>query len=381
MKLSPAVRSLRDYIAIPSVNPGDRTDLPAEQTGESRYAEHVREQLRRMGVDAELLGREGRQSVVAEVRVPKARQTILIASHLDTVPVDGMEIDPFDPVVKGNRLYGRGSCDTKGGMAALLAALSKVLPGGTLRSNVVVVGESDEEAHSSQGARDVLARLGGQPPDWVLATEPTELRLITKHKGIGAAKLRARGCSVHSSDPKRGRNAITSLCRAALAIEQLSDRLAERSDPDLGTPSLNVGIIGGGQAVNIVPDDAWLMTDRRVLPGETPQSMRRELEEALRRNDIDDVTVEEFVLGKPALATPSDHSAVARCQQSLAACGLAIEPGAVAFATDAGVFAEAGWPGVVMGPGSIAQAHTSREFVEVDQVDTMTDFFISLLTS
>ncbi len=139
------IRHLRDYIALPSVNPMRRHDLPADIVGEARYAAHVRDQLRALDVDAELIGPADRPSVVAELRVPGARDTVLVASHLDTVPVDGMQIDPFEPSVRDGRVYGRGSCDTKGGMAALLAALEHVLPRGTLRCNLVVVGEADED--------------------------------------------------------------------------------------------------------------------------------------------------------------------------------------------------------------------------------------------
>ncbi len=116
--LSPSIRHLRDLIAIPSVNPMGRDELPAEITGEQAIAEHVAAELSRLGVDATLVGRDGRTSVIAEVSVGTGAETLLVASHLDTVPVDGMEIDPFDPIIEGDNLLGRGSCDTKAGMAA-----------------------------------------------------------------------------------------------------------------------------------------------------------------------------------------------------------------------------------------------------------------------
>ncbi len=100
MTLSADARHLQDYVAIPSVNPMGRNDLPADTTGERRYAEHLREQLRALGLDAELVGEGERQSLVAEARSPGASETLLVASHLDTVPVDGMEIPPFEPRVE-----------------------------------------------------------------------------------------------------------------------------------------------------------------------------------------------------------------------------------------------------------------------------------------
>jgi acetylornithine deacetylase len=369
---------LREYVATPSVNPMGRGDIPSEWTGERRYAELVHAQLRALGLDAVLVGSGERRSVVAEARTAGARETVLVASHLDTVPVDAMEIDPFDPVVRDGLLFGRGSCDTKAGMAALLEALAQVLSRGTLRRNVVVVGEADEEL-GSVGVRDVLAHLGGRGADWALATEPTSLRVVTHHKGIAVARLEAHGVACHSSEPDAGRSAIVALSRAVLAMEALRGELATRPDPVLGPGTCSVGVIAGGKAPNVVPDAAWLLMDRRLLPGETAGQVEREIEDALRRHRVDDVRVAQCILGKPALGTPADAPAVLACQAALGAEGLAVEPASVAFGTDAALFAADGIPGVVMGPGSIAQAHTAREFVELSQVEAMTRFFVRLL--
>jgi acetylornithine deacetylase len=367
-------------VAIPSVNPMGRDDIPGEITGERRYAEQLREQLRRLGLDAELVGDETRPSVVAEARAAGAAETVMVASHLDTVPVDGMEIDPFDPVIRGGRLYGRGSCDTKSGMAALVDALERVLARGTLRRNLVLVGEADEEL-GSRGARDVLEHLGSLRPDWILATEPTGLRLVTHHKGVALARLVATGRACHSSDPGSGSNAIVALARAVLALESLRGELAERPDPRLGAATLSVGVAGGGQAPNIVPDGAWLLTDRRLLPGEDADRVRGEIQQALERHGVEDVRIDWCRVEKAPLATPDDHPAVRACLEALKAQGLPTGTGAVAFGTDAGVFAQHGLTSVVLGPGSIAQAHTASEFVEIAQVEAAAEWFLRLLES
>lgn len=370
------VRYLRDYVAVPSVNPMGRSDVPDAIAGERRLAEHLREQLRGLGVDAEVIGAGARASVVAEVRPRDPLDTVMVASHIDTVPVDGMEIDPFDPAIREGRLYGRGSCDTKAGMAALVDALERVLARGTLRRHLILVGEADEEL-SSAGVGDVLEHLGDRRPDWVLATEPTGLRVVSAHKGIALARLRATGRACHSSDPGAGRNALVALARAILALDGLAGELGARPDPRLGPPTLSVGIASGGHAPNIVPDRAWLVMDRRILPGETVEGVRAELEAALA--GVEDVAIESCRIEKHALDTPDDHPSVRATQRALRASGLPDEPAGVAFGTDAGVLAARGVPGVVVGPGSIAQAHTSREFVEVRQVETMADVFAHLL--
>lgn len=368
---------LRDYVAIPSVNPMRRDDIPQAISGERRYASHLREQLRRLGLDAELLGDGERASVVAEATARGATDTVLVASHLDTVPVDGMEIDPFEPRIDAGRLYGRGSCDTKGGMAAAVAALAQVLERGTLRRNVILAGESDEEC-SSIGVRDVLARLGTRRPDWVLATEPTELAVVTSHKGIALVRLVAHGLSCHSSEPRAGRNAIVALSRAVLALEALGEEIAAREHPRLGRPTLSVGVIGGGQAANIVPQRAWLLTDRRLLPGESESTVRAEILDALARHGVADVEIESCTVEKPALEIAEDAPAVRACQHALQALELPTATTIAAFATDAGLFSEAGLPGVVFGPGSIAQAHTASEWIALDQLERATEVFVRL---
>jgi len=358
-----------------------RADIPAPDRGETRLAEHLDAQLRRLGLDTQLVGKGERKSVLAEARAadPKA-ETLLVASHIDTVPVDGMEIDPFDPAIEGQRLYGRGSCDTKAGMAALLAALEGVLERGTLRRNLLVVGEADEEL-SSRGVYDVLEVLASRRPDWMLATEPTELRVVHRHKGIVHARVEARGVPCHSSDPAQGRSAIRLLARSILAFDEVAEALAERVDPELGPATLSVGVMGGGQAPNIVPDEAWLILDRRMLPGEDAASVRTELEGVLAKHGIEHVEVTSCKSEKAALGTDPDHASVRHCRAALQTLGHADELGVVAFGTDAGVFADHGIPGVVMGPGSIERAHTSREFVETDQVETMVDVYRELLES
>lgn len=379
--LSPCIRTLRDLIAIPSVNPMGRDDLPAEIVGEQAVAEHVAGLLGQLGMDAALLGRGGRTSVVAEAHVSASAETLLVASHLDTVPVDGMVIDPFDPVVEGDRVLGRGSCDTKAGMAALLEALGRVLERGSLKRNLLVVGESDEEL-GSRGVSDVLAHLGDRRPDWVLATEPTDLRLVNAHKGVVHAEVCARGRACHSSDPALGRNAIVLLARAILAIEEGAVIFAERPHPQLGPATLSIGIVKGGQAPNIVPDEARIWVDRRTLPDETPELVRQQIEASLIEAGVEaEVRVDRCSEEKPPLETTPDQSAARATAAALESVGLSGACGPVSFGTDAGVFARAGIPGVVLGPGSIAVAHTSREFVPIGEVETMARIFERLLES
>jgi acetylornithine deacetylase len=255
-------------------------------------------------------------------------------------------------------------------MAALVDALERALRGGALRRNVVVIGQADEESGSA-GARDVLTHLADRRPDWAIATEPTDLRMVTAHKGIVRAGLAARGVAVHSSDPSRGRNAIVSLARAVLALDELSRALADRVHPALGPSTLSIGLFSGGSAANIVPDRAALVVDRRLIPGESEATVRAEIGEALRRAGVRDVEIEWSSVDKPELALEDDAPCVRACRAALVAQGLPDAPTTAAFGTDAGIFAAAGVPSLVLGPGAVEQAHTSTEWVEIAQVETM----------
>lgn len=380
-KLSTAVQYLREYVAIPSVNPMGRADMDPQIVGESRYAERVKQDLQRVGVSAELVGQGSRQSVVADLRSSKRdAETVVIASHLDTVPIDGMTIDPFDPVVSGGRLSGRGACDTKAGMAALMAAVENVLRRGRLRRNVILVGESDEEM-SSVGVFDVLEHLAGRRVDWALATEPTGLRVVNAHKGRATLDLKCIGRAGHSSEPDKADNAIVTLARTVVALEELQKELRERADARLGAGTVAVTLIAGGQASNVIPDQATLTLDRRTLPEDTLEQLEAEVRAVLARAGLAQrVEIVDAQFQKHALGTAPEHPAVRHCQQALRDCALPAVLGTVAFGTDAGPLAAHGIPGIVMGPGEIEQAHTADEWIATDQVEAMARFFERLLT-
>ncbi len=253
-----------------------------------------------------------------------------------------------------------------------------MLAAGTLRRNLVIVGECDEES-TSLGAEEVARHLADRKPDWALVTEPTSLTVITAHKGVVRARLEARGVACHSSDPSRGRNALSALARAILALEALGERLRVQPDPELGPATLSVGVAGGGSATNIVPEHAWLALDRRLLPGETAASVREQIEQSLSDAGVVDIEIPRLALTKPALRIGEGDAPVRACLAALAASGLDARTGTAAFATDAGVFAIHGIPSVVLGAGSIEQAHTAREWVPTAEVEAMTAVYRRLL--
>jgi len=341
----------------------------------------------------------GRDNVLArlEATVPNS-PTVLWDAHQDTVPVDGMTIDPFMPFVREGRLYGRGSCDVKGGMAAMLVALDRLRTSGLPRLAHVVFTATVNEEFGFSGAKaitrlwttpttelappDRAARdlLGGLPAAAVVA-EPTELDIVTQHKGAVRWRMRVHGVACHSAFPEQGDNAIYPAGRAIGAIESLAKELLTRHpDHPCGPPTLNLGTIHGGMGVNLVPDLVVFELDRRVVPGESPQAARDEVIARIAaacgkaRIEHDAPFLESA--GLPAMA---DRTWFDRLTAAASRRGVASRQIAARYGTNASVFAAAGVPSLVFGPGSIAQAHTADEWIDLAQIDAAADILAGIV--
>ena len=363
---------LRDLVRLPSVNPMGRAVVGPIDL-ESRVTEYLDAYFRNLGVSVErqtvALGRE---NVVARYDAGSAR-TVVFEVHQDTVPVDGMVIDPFGGEVRGGKLYGRGACDVKGGMTAMLAAFARLVrerPAGA--ANVVLACTVDEE-HTFLGVQRLVE---GLKADMAIVAEPTRLKIVHAHKGVTRWTVQTPGRSCHSSRPDRGVNAIYRMAKILTAFERYADRLQRsRSDPLLGAPTISIGRIEGGLSVNTVPDFCRAEVDRRLLPGEVAEDARRDAWDfLLRQTDVD----VPFAFSEPWIACPA--LPLCTCEELLQRLGDAIdavvgphEREAVPYGTDASTLALAGIPAVVFGPGDIAQAHTADEWIELSQIDQAAD--------
>ena len=260
-------RLLSDLVSIPSVNPMGR-GLTGPGFLEGRVSDYLEDWFRTLGVDVERqVVSPGRDNVIARYESPARRRTLLFDAHQDTVPTDGMTIDPFAPELKGGRLYGRGACDIKGGLAAMLTAFARLVrerPGDS--ASVIMACTVDEEFTHTGSSRLADGHHGA---DLAIVAEPTLLNLVDRHKGAVRWKIRTRGVACHASTPNLGVNAIYGMARVVAALEDYASELAGSTpDPVLGPPSLSVGRIEGGVSVNVVPDWCEVEIDRRVIPGE-----------------------------------------------------------------------------------------------------------------
>ena len=355
-------------VRIPSVNPDG--DPGTDRTGEQACAEYLAGFLRELGAETALHEvHPGRPNIVARFPSAAGKPRLLFAPHTDTVSVAGMSIDPFGGEIRGGKLYGRGASDTKGPMASMLWALREcreILP--ELTHEIWFAGLMGEEA-GQDGAKALAER---ERFAFVIVGEPTNLEVVFKHKVDVTARITATGRAAHSSCPERGENAITKLAAGLLALEKaLTAHFETVSDPVLGHPTFCIGTIRGGTKFNIVPDHAEAVIDLRLLPSLWKNGEARDLFEIMRQA-CPGLQVAQ-ITGSEALDTDPKHPLVAKLVE------MGGRPAGAAWFCDAAIFSAQGIPAVAVGPGSIAQAHTENEFIEVAALEQGAEYFKKFL--
>ncbi|HEY2123734.1 MAG TPA: M20 family metallopeptidase [Chthoniobacterales bacterium] len=296
-----------------------------------------------------------------------ATQRILFAPHLDTVTVEGMTIDPFLGNCKDGRLYGRGSSDTKGTMAAMLWALKSV-DLSTLNVAVGFAGLADEE-FEQLGAKACAVR---KMADFVIAGEPTDLNVVHTHKGTAWLKVETQGKSAHASIPEAGINAIDRMTETLqLLREHFPEICAVQPPPLLGKPTISIGRISGGSKINVVPDRCSAEVDIRTVPGQ--ESIVGAIAEFLRKRQVP-ATVTPIKVSAPLYTSP-DNPFIKRFTE------LGSDLKGADWYCDAAFFALEGTPSIAIGPGSIAQAHTADEYIEIAELERGAEFFTKYLLS
>ena len=368
-------RLLSDLIALPSVNPAFLA--PGDpRTGEARVAAHLEGLARPAGLEVERQAvAPGRDNLLVRLLPSgKIRHRILLGPHLDTIGEPNLDAQLKPRLIEG-RLHGRGACDTKGCVATLFQAVLDVAASGArpAHTEIVFVGFVDEE-NAQLGSR-FYADLARKPrhradlhADLAVVGEPTRLEVVSAHKGDVWLRLRTRGIAAHGATPHLGRNAVAAMARAVLALEvDYAEELRRRpAHPLLGRPTINVGAIRGGTQPNVVPALCEVDIDRRFLPGETPAGVQREIQAALRRAKVSAEFVDLRSAPCPSLETDPTLPLV---RAFLKAAGQRRTRG-VHYFCDAASLAAAGIPSIVFGPGDIAQAHTSDEWIEVAQMES-----------
>ena len=405
------IQLLKQLIALPSVNPR-LTAKSDPNNGESRITAFLQDFAEEQGWP--WLRQEvhpGRENFVAAFDIGETElldlgagwdcpSSILLEAHQDTVGTMGMTIAPFEGKVQEGKLYGRGACDVKGGMAAMLAALASLRVKPDDYPRVVLLACTINEECGFSGVRALAKIWSDQPtsdlgevsgtlplevlrrlrPETAIVAEPTDLEVVVAHRGVVRWQTTTHGRAAHSSQPERGENAIYAMASVIECVRSYErDVLAHLpKDQRCGGPTVSVTTIQGGTGANTVPESATVNIDRRLSPGETPKAAWQELVDWIAQHaDLGGCRIEH---AKPWMEShglaEGENRRLAKRVASVAeeVCGSSKLTG-VPYGANAATLAASGIPSVVFGPGSIDQAHTADEWVDVEQLKQATEVY------
>jgi succinyl-diaminopimelate desuccinylase len=344
--------------------------------GESAAAEVIARHFHEHGIDSRIDRWDGhRGNVIAHVTTTSRRPALLFVCHLDVVGPgeEPWRHPPFAAVEEDGRIYGRGTVDMKGPIAAVVAAICDVVKAKTaLAGDIVFAATAGEETDSAGVLRFMqdrtwLPRLAG-----IIIPEPTNLAVVTAHRGLFWLKVTTRGKAVHSSMAERGINAIGSMKRVLDELEHY--RIEFPPHPQLGKSSLSVNRIDGGAALNIVPDRCTLGVDIRTLPGQDPETIRYDFERILARLTA---TVPQFEadLAVERWAGAMETDPACAFVQTFCSAVDADLTNSIPFTTDAPHLAALGAPIVIYGPGDPRRCHQTDEHLESADLQAGADYF------
>ncbi len=367
--LSEVVRLTQELVRLDTTNP------PGNETP---VIDLLARRLRGWGLETRTLPYHdgpNRSQVVARLRGAGGAPGLLFSGHVDVVPPGSVPwtVPPFGGEIRDGRLYGRGSCDMKGGVAALVEAAGELARSGErLRGDLILAITADEE-RNCLGVDELVREPLFEGLGSVLIAEPTSLELYVAEKGAFWLEVRFLGKTAHGSMPHLGANAVSAMAEFLHRWEESYPSQAP-DHPILGTPTLNVGLVQGGVKVNVVPDQCTAQLDMRTVPPMEHAALRRQAEVLLadvcrRRGGV---RAELTVLSdRPPVSCPED-SALAR---SLAGAvreiaGVDPRPRGVPYCTEACVWVpHLGIPAVICGPGSAGMAHQPDEFTPVAELE------------
>ena len=363
----------KSLIRIPSVNPPGK---------EKEVAEFTASWFEKRGFDCEIRSKDPiRPNVVVRLEGGAGGRpgpSLLFNTHMDVVPVgEGWTHPPFDPVKEDRRLFGRGSCDTKGGMAAMMLAMDVLRSRAKERRSRTLTFQcvADEETGGSSGS-SFLARDGTRA-DFGIVAEPTDLAVCTAHKGDITFELTTKGSAAHASLPKEGHSAIADMNRAISELLDYGKQIQTKvNHPLLGSPTVNVGVISGGLKSNIIPDRCWIAAERRVVPPEEVDQCKKEIESLFTGLKATQPGFDfdlQFINATGASEVSGEHKGVKTLLSVLHDLKAKSPAQPVGFtATCDAYFLNklAGVPTVIIGPGSLSRAHTRDEYVDVEELGT-----------
>ena len=343
---------------------------------ESKVAEYIAAWLEKADLNVEVRDvTPGRPNIICVIKGSGKGYNLMFNGHMDTVPIYGWDtdIEPFSGVEKEGKIYGRGSSDMKGGIAAAMVAMSAIHQSGIkLKGDVIFTGVIGEEGGGSIGTKNIVSN--GPIPDMAIVCEPTDLNVSIAHRGSSSFVLTTKGKAAHSATPERGINAILMMADALQTLrKELSPKLKQRRHRYMGPPTLTPAVIQGGTRADVVPDFCEVRINYRYPPNEQPEKVKEEIEVILKKlhNKNPEFNAEINLPGKgPGMEIPRDHMIVNTLMKSIRhATGKTPKVVGSFFWTDASILVNQGnIPTALCGPGQEELAHSPNEYVEIDQL-------------
>ena len=342
---------------------------------EKDFAVFIEPMLKSMGLETSVFEfKKGRPDVVAVYRIGESKKAIIFDGHMDTVPFGDLStwsVDPLSGTVKEGKLFGRGSADMKGSIAAYVYALKTLINSGIkLNGNITLILTSDEEA-STMETKYVLEK--GYHATFGIVGEPSNLQVHTAHKGFARWKLTTYGKSAHSSTPDNGVNAIYKMAKAVTKLEEMAENASrQKAHPLLGPPTFSVGIIKGGTRDNVVPDTCEVTIERRLLPGEKPDIVEKQINDTLSLITSKDpqfkynLSLYHWLSGAETPPTAPVVSLAKNAVQDIVGQEVKIE--GFAATTEMVHLTNVGIPSIILGCGHVKQTHIANEYVLTQQI-------------
>ncbi|HEX7283062.1 MAG TPA: M20/M25/M40 family metallo-hydrolase [Vicinamibacterales bacterium] len=366
------IELLKDLVKVDSVNPS----LVLDASGEQHVARLLTAAIQGgIGLRVrEQIVAPGRPNIVAELEGAAPGRSLMFCGHIDTVGVAGMA-NPFSGEERDGRIYGRGSQDMKGGIAAMVDAARVIVESGGLAAGKLIIACVVDEEHASIGADALVTKWRA---DGAVVTEPTDLQVAVAHKGFEWVEIETEGRAAHGSRPREGRDAIRYMGRVLNGLDAIDRQLQSRPPHQLlGTASLHASLIEGGRELSSYPDRCHLQMERRTLPGEAPGAGAREVEDLLvklRGEDPDFKAASKVMFARTPYEVGSDHELP---KAMLRAAGSTLPPIGMSFWTDAAILGDAGIPSILFGPMG-AGLHSTEEWVNIQSVLKCRDALVEL---
>jgi len=350
------------------------------QKGELGVAEVISAELSRSGIDSRIdTWDQTRANIIAQVQSGGHKGVLLFACHLDVVgPGEAKwEKPPFGAAQSDGKIYGRGSADMKGGIAAAVTAIRQIIDSGTkLQGDIVFVGAGGEETDSCGAKRFISER--SRLPEFigVVIPEPTDFVIVTAHRGMLWLEVSTKGKAAHGSTPQLGVNAIASMRSVLDALEDY--KIPTEPHKLLGECSMSVNTITGGEALNVVPDKCSIGIDIRTLPEQNHQDIITDLEKIFAKLKSENPQFDAEVSVVRQVQPLETDCGCDFVKDFCSAVGTS-KTTAVGFTTDGPHFASLGAPVVIFGPGKPQLCHKPNEYIEVCDVEKAVEYYKNII--